>query len=707
MNTKQNYAFISYARKDEFLKNQFVDMMIENCINYKIDQDILRAGSDWNECIHKQAIPECTVFIMLISNNFIKSKECEREYNKAISENKDIVMFSLIPDDELHKLLRIINGDSKSNFYDYLLSKQIVHQNKCLETLKTHIVLKSCVNELGVEKLKDIHHFHNIEYWKQKLSLNPKDSELNLRLGEIYYEKEDYNNALYYFNRTNHIEGIYYSGLINEMLNDSEEAIKHYEKVKSKSSIGSEFYSKACMKLAEYNEQKANINKAIKIYIGNIVNNDANDLYRAKASYRASKLYYELQDGKNADYYAECAISFSKSIAKYLPIEQHDVLQEILAGSYFIRGNLYFSGIGVEKDRTRAYRLYEEGYTYQNASNSDGVINRYSREKNWLKVENKDGAIKLPVICECLFDDQQIEINDSQTMYELPLCIQIYFVDIFEKYNMANIYNQLNVRVESWYKKENKFVMNTGRTNYYNSLVTNRAMDYKFKNQKGEESSIDKKLNLTVRDLLQYGPFYPKLEQSKLSNHIGFNLFIISEDKKVLFIKRGGKVSVAQNIWGTSVSASVKTKYCLNDDGEFTVNGFSNSVISEISDELKVKIDDISFDINNNAIAAYRDVMEGGKPQFIFYADIKKTSKDIEDNFKKELELEFANGNYALDIDGVVFKWFDMDEINDFEVYSDCFYHTDRNTGFVNRYEIHSSTSGTIELFRRSSKVNL
>lgn len=46
------------------------------------------------------------------------------------------------------------------------------------------------------------------------------------------------------------------------------------------------------------------------------------------------------------------------------------------------------------------------------------------------------------------------------------------------------------------------------------------------------------KNEMTVRDILQYGPFIPELGESQLSNHLGFNGFIVTSDDMVPLVKR-------------------------------------------------------------------------------------------------------------------------------------------------------------------------
>ena len=129
------------------------------------------------------------------------------------------------------------------------------------------------------------------------------------------------------------------------------------------------------------------------------------------------------------------------------------------------------------------------------------------------------------------------------------------------------------------------------------------------------------KNGLSVRDLLELGPFLNDLSASELSNHIGYNGFIISKDGYIPFVKRKNNLSIGKNKFGASINASLKSVKALDPSTKiFTIEGFVNAILFEIGSELKLSTDALeSFSIQKNLIAAYRDLVEGGKPQILFY----------------------------------------------------------------------------------------
>ena len=92
---------------------------------------------------------------------------------------------------------------------------------------------------------------------------------------------------------------------------------------------------------------------------------------------------------------------------------------------------------------------------------------------------------KFPIICDKKFyNDGQINelcIKDKpQKTYQLPQLIEDNFDEIMKAHSASEKYNQLCVRVDEWGMEKEKFVIRTSRTSYYNTLVTNRAMDFKW-----------------------------------------------------------------------------------------------------------------------------------------------------------------------------------------------------------------------------------
>lgn len=303
----------------------------------------------------------------------------------------------------------------------------------------------------------------------------------------------------------------------------------------------------------------------------------------------------------------------------------------------------------------------------------DNLVKTYSKSKSKMIVGSESSIF--PVEFESWLYDKQVVINDNPKYeYRLPEMVVRYYDQLFSAHNTSNIYNNVNIRVNDWAMDDKQFVIKSGRTSYYSSLVTNRAMDYEI--EKG----------ITVRQLYECGPFVHSIADSMLSNHIGFNGFIESADGYLAFIYRGKDVSIGKKTWAASVGASLKVKYALDRQHVFTEKGLENGIIKEIEDELRIKrhqLCPIGTQFKKIIlISAYRDLVEGGKPQLLFYAkssldkdeissifnagnkDVKKKARRIKNiRDKKEVQME---------TDGSVIKWIPKSKlINTTDVFPD------------------------------------
>lgn len=221
-----------------------------------------------------------------------------------------------------------------------------------------------------------------------------------------------------------------------------------------------------------------------------------------------------------------------------------------------------------------------------------------------------------------VFDDSAYRVK-----YQLPSQIAARSDYLMNAHKSSNTYNQLNIRLDDVRREdETNVVIKYSQTFYYDSLITNRSMDYRWENGK------------TVREIYEPGPFVSALNDSKLSNHLGFHLFLETADGKIIFVKRQKNVSIGKNTWGSSVAASLKAKYALDDEQKFSVRGLSDAIKKEIYDELYVRFDD-ETDFSQTIFAFYRDLVEGGKPQFLAYYQCPELTFDAcYDGFKKGYE---------------------------------------------------------------------
>lgn len=230
----------------------------------------------------------------------------------------------------------------------------------------------------------------------------------------------------------------------------------------------------------------------------------------------------------------------------------------------------------IEKEKEDSKKLNED---YK-------ALSKKYDKSNLMKIINKDGSqVIYPIVClgtgyVSLKDENKNEsviIKDNKhDFYKLPPIVEQNFLTIFAAHSTSTIYNNLNIRVKDMCLENNQLKLETERTTYYNSLVTNRASDFKLTD------------GVTVRELFEAGPWITPLKYSKLSNHLGFNGFVESSDGYIVFIKRSNNVSIGKGTYSDSIGASLKVKYAVDKHDNFVYSGLRNAILGEIVDELKI-----------------------------------------------------------------------------------------------------------------------
>ncbi len=144
-------------------------------------------------------------------------------------------------------------------------------------------------------------------------------------------------------------------------------------------------------------------------------------------------------------------------------------------------------------------------------------------------------------------------------------------------HDFSPIYNT-NVRVDGILVEGSQVTLTTSRSTYFDSLLTNRSMDYPCDDGR------------SVRDVYEPGPFLTPLSESRLSNHLGFNGFVELSDGNIVLVVRRSNLSIGKNALGSSVAASMKSKYALDDDRNLTRGGIAKAIQKEVVDELRIEL---------------------------------------------------------------------------------------------------------------------
>ena len=254
--------------------------------------------------------------------------------------------------------------------------------------------------------------------------------------------------------------------------------------------------------------------------------------------------------------------------------------------------------------------------------NYDNLVDRTYKLDRAVTVQNgPDQFDKLACIKVADLTRKSIDIDDDpNTFFELPDIASSNYKDLLRSHLSSTIYNNTNIRVKKWGFEGGRFVIHTERTTYFSSLVTNRAMDYRLDD------------GLSIRTVLEGGPSLRPLEASVLSNHLGFNGMLETSDGYYPFVFRKNNVSIGKRTYGNSVGASLKYKFAVDWEkgkNSFTFKGLDNAIRRELNDELGVDVNDVKYKI----LCAYRDMVEGGKPQLFIYYKTHLSMEDVDNAF--------------------------------------------------------------------------
>ena len=326
----------------------------------------------------------------------------------------------------------------------------------------------------------------------------------------------------------------------------------------------------------------------------------------------------------------------------------------------------------------------------------ESLINTYRLEKpKMVSYHDGDKTVYVPAISQYEvkianhnLSNAELSFEFDNSRYHVPKQIADNSEFLFTAHKHSVIYNRMNIRVNDIITEGNTVKVVYGFTTYYDSLITNRAMDYRFSS------------NRSIRDIYEPGPIISDLKDSKMSNHLGFGGFIELSDGHIVFVKRKKYLSIGKGVWQQSVGASLKTEACLDENRLLTREGLFNAIKKEVYDELKIEIPD--SDISKISIFSFfRDLVEGGKPQFVFYYRTDEYDrKSFEDNFYHYANRKDNKSNSArnkTETDGDIFEYFTVEELKN------CKFLVDRMTDQKNRQFIMTASSiASIILFLRN-----
>ncbi|MBQ9118106.1 MAG: hypothetical protein IJY11_02775 [Clostridia bacterium] len=209
--------------------------------------------------------------------------------------------------------------------------------------------------------------------------------------------------------------------------------------------------------------------------------------------------------------------------------------------------------------------------------------------------------------------------DDPKKDFRVDTFIQSNFTCLIDAHQASYVENKNMIRLDDCEQDaEGRYVLTTSRTVFYNDLLTNRMMDYKFHG------------DLTLRALYEPGKYLTPLKESRLSNHIGINVIIFCGDKMLLPCRGGAATQTKKGVTsGIAIGlneADVAKVLCGEGDHHPKIEGhgaFEKVIFEKLKGFTTFTDAEIEACQKDGSIKFYslgfcRLIYNGGKPQFYY-----------------------------------------------------------------------------------------
>ena len=221
------------------------------------------------------------------------------------------------------------------------------------------------------------------------------------------------------------------------------------------------------------------------------------------------------------------------------------------------------------------------------------------------------------------------EVEDDPTkFFELDGFLNANFTLLMQAHQASFLDNPTMIRLDDCVaQKDGSFKLLTSRTAYFNDLVTNRTMDYKFSG------------NLTVRKIYESGKYLSPLNESHMSNHLGIIAHVFHGGNEIL-AERGGTATISKNKFTTCVAAGLSLQDIRDAHGDgvqqpaVTARDILDGVVLlKLADRINLPHKQVLALNKEGKIKVYllglgQLVYTGGKPQ-LYYAVTIDESVDL------------------------------------------------------------------------------
>lgn len=205
-------------------------------------------------------------------------------------------------------------------------------------------------------------------------------------------------------------------------------------------------------------------------------------------------------------------------------------------------------------------------------------------------------------------------VDQPDKHFQLEELIQGYYDHLFSAHSNSAKKNFDTIRLDRYDPANKTFYLS--RSNYFNHLVTNRAVDFKLFQ------------DISLRTIYEYGPRINALEDSKMSNHIGINALVFLSDGRLLIPRRKADSTISKNKITSSIAVMLNFPNEMKHDpknatitADYLLRG---NIFKNLSDRVKLPADAIVEDQTEiTFLGMGQNIYEGGKPQFYYAVTLK------------------------------------------------------------------------------------
>ncbi len=229
-------------------------------------------------------------------------------------------------------------------------------------------------------------------------------------------------------------------------------------------------------------------------------------------------------------------------------------------------------------------------------------------------------------------------VYDHDKVYEAPGFVENNYIQLLQAHGRSAKINCDTIRLDDIREEDGKQVFYMSRSNFYNHLATNRAVDFELAD------------GITVRSVFEYGPQVTPLKESKLSNHLGVNGLVFLSDGTILLPRRKGNSTISKNM----ITSSIAVRLCHPKNGAPVDKHhvFHGTIEENLTARLKISPEDVAtLEKEIHFIGIGQNIYEGGKPQMYYVVFIKNLDK----RGYLEMKARSHEGAGRIDVDKLIY----------------------------------------------------